>query len=386
MKAHFTWIAVAAAALLGLTACQQSKFTVEGTIEGAQDSILYFENVSLEGLVTLDSVKLSSDGAFSFSQERPEAPEFYILRIADQIINVSIDSTETVTVHAQWPNIGSDYEVSGSENCSRIRELALKQQELQRRFVALQFDRSMPRVASRDSLDHMLQAYKNDVVYNYIYKQPEQASSYFALFQAIGPWLIFDPRSNPDDVKAFAAVATSWDTFYPGALRGQNLHNIAIEGMNNTRIVAARQAQTIDQSKIVESGVLEISLADNHGQQRTLTSLRGQVVLLDFHSFTLQDSPQRILMLRGLYNKYHAQGLEIYQVSLDADEHFWRQMTQQLPWISVRDADGENAVRYNVQSVPEFFLIDRNNQLQKRSSQMKDLEAEIRSLLLIFGV
>ena len=381
MKAHFTWIAVAAAALLGLTACQQSKFTVEGTIEGAQDSILYFENVSLEGLVTLDSVKLSSNGTFSFSQERPEAPEFYILRIADQIINVSIDSTETVTVHAQWPNIGSDYEVSGSENCSRIRELALKQQELQRRFVALQFDRTMPRVALRDSLDHMLQAYKNDLTYNYIYKQPEQASSYFALFQAIGPWLIFDPRSNPDDVKAFAAVATSWDTFYPGALRGQNLHNIAIEGMNNTRIVAARQAQTIDQSKIVESGVLEISLADNHGQQRTLTSLRGQVVLLDFHSFTLQDSPQRILMLRGLYNKYHAQGLEIYQVSLDADEHFWRQMTQQLPWISVRDAEGENAVRYNVQSVPEFFLIDRNNQLQKRSSQMKDLEAEIRSLL-----
>ena len=381
MKAHFTWIAVAAAALLGLTACQQSKFTVEGTIEGAQDSILYFENVSLEGLVTLDSVKLSSNGTFSFSQERPEAPEFYILRIADQIINVSIDSTETVTIHAQWPNIGSDYEVSGSENCSRIRELALKQQELQRRFVALQFDRSMPRVASRDSLDHMLQAYKNDLTYNYIYKQPEQASSYFALFQAIGPWLIFDPRSNPDDVKAFAAVATSWDTFYPGALRGQNLHNIAIEGMNNTRIVAARQAQTIDQSKIVESGVLEISLADNHGQQRTLTSLRGQVVLLDFHSFTLQDSPQRILMLRDLYNKYHAQGLEIYQVSLDADEHFWRQMTQQLPWISVRDAEGENAVRYNVQSVPEFFLIDRNNQLQKRSSQMKDLEAEIRSLL-----
>ena len=381
MKAHFIWIAVAAAALLGLTACQQSKFTVEGTIEGAQDSILYFENVSLEGLVRLDSVKLSSNGTFSFSQERPEAPEFYILRIADQIINVSIDSTETVTIHAQWPNIGSDYEVSGSENCSRIRELALKQQELQRRFVALQFDRTMPRVASRDSLDHMLQAYKNDLTYNYIYKQPEQASSYFALFQAIGPWLIFDPRSNPDDVKAFAAVATSWDTFYPGALRGQNLHNIAIEGMNNTRIVAARQAQTIDQSKIVESGVLEISLADNHGQQRTLTSLRGQVVLLDFHSFTLQDSPQRILMLRGLYNKYHAQGLEIYQVSLDADEHFWRQMTQQLPWISVRDAEGENAVRYNVQSVPEFFLIDRNNQLQKRSSQMKDLEAEIRSLL-----
>jgi alkyl hydroperoxide reductase subunit AhpC len=105
------------------------------------------------------------------------------------------------------------------------------------------------------------------------------------------------------------------------------------------------------------------------------------VVLLDFHTFTLKDSPQRILQLRDLYNKYHNRGFEIYQVSLDFDEHFWRQMTMKLPWISVRDPEEMSAVMYNVQSLPEFFLIDRNNQLQKRSSQMKDVEAEIESML-----
>jgi hypothetical protein len=69
---------------------------------------------------------------------------------------------------------------------------------------------------------------------------------------------------------------------------------------------------------------------------------------------------------------------------LDGDEHFWKQMTAALPWISVRDADGVNSqllIQYNVQTLPEFFLIDRQNNLVKRSSQMKDLDAEIKKLL-----
>jgi glutathione peroxidase-family protein len=89
-------------------------------------------------------------------------------------------------------------------------------------------------------------------------------------------------------------------------------------------------------------------------------------------------------MLRELYNKYQAQGLEIYQVSLDPDEHFWKQQTAALPWISVRDGDGINSQRlmmYNIQAVPDYFLIDRGNNLVKRASAIKDLEAEIKKLL-----
>jgi peroxiredoxin len=185
-------------------------------------------------------------------------------------------------------------------------------------------------------------------------------------------------------VKVFAAVATCWDTYFPGAERGENLHNIAIDGMKNVRIVQAKSQQVIDESKVVEAGVIDIELTDNQGQVRRLSDLKGKVVLLDFHLFGLQDSPQRILTLRELYNKYHAQGLEIYQVSLDSDEHFWKQTTAALPWISVRDPEGPDSQRlmlYNVQSVPEFFLIDRGNNLVKRSSQIKDIDTEIKALL-----
>ena len=377
----------AAAVMVALTvaSCSNNKFKVEGQIDNAKDAVLYFENVGLEGINVLDSVKLSESGSFSFSEEAPTAPEFYRLRIADQIINVSIDSTETVSIKAQYPQMATQYEVSGSENCQKIKELALKQIDLHQRAMAIQENSSLDVDAANDSIMKLIDTYKEDVKNNYIFKEPMKAYSYFALFQTLGNWLLFNPRSNKEDIKVFAAVATSWDTYYPHAERGQNLHNIAIEGMKNVRIVEAQNSDIqVEASKVTEAGVLDIELLDNHGQMRRLTDLKGKVVLLDFHVFALKDSPARILLLRELYNKYQAQGLEIYQVSLDADEHFWKQQTAALPWISVRDEDGADSQRlrmYNIQTVPDYFIIDRGNNLVKRAAQMKDLEAEIRKLL-----
>lgn len=366
-------------------ACGGKEFHVEGTVANAKDSVLYFENVGLNGIEEIGKVTLDADGKFSFSGEAPEAPEFYRLRISDQIINVAIDSTETVTVKAQYPQMATAYEISGSDNNLKIKELALKQIELQERAIALENSNSLSSSEFRDSLMRMVDSYKEEVKRDYIFKEPYKSYAYFALFQTLGRWLIFDPKNNREDSKVFAAVATSWDTFHPGALRGENLHNIAIEGLRNARIMDAKQqSMTVDQSKIVESGVIEVELTDNKGQVRRLTDMKGKVVLLDFHVFAMEDSPKRILSLREYYNKYHAQGLEIFQVSLDQDEHFWKQMTDALPWISVRDADGLNShllIEYNVPSIPEFFLIDRQNNLVKRSSQMKDLDAEIKKLL-----
>ena len=382
---HIWKAAAMVIAAMTIASCNDNKFTVEGQISNAKDSILYFENVGIESVNVLDSVKLGVNGDFSFSENATKAPEFYRLRIADQIINISIDSTETVVVKGEYPGMASNYTISGSENCEKIKELTLKQMDLQSRAIAIQKNTALGIDAANDSILKIIDEYKKDVKTNYIYKEPYKAYSYFALFQTLGNWLIFNPRTDKEDIKAFAAVATSWDTYYPHAERGQNLHNIAIEGMKNQRIMAAKNQEfQIEASKVQESGVLDIALIDNKGNERHLTDLKGQVVLLDFHLFALEDSPARIIMLRELYNKYHAQGLEIYQVSLDSDEHFWKQQTAALPWISVRDADGVNSQRlvmYNIQAVPDLFIIDRGNNLVKRAAQIKDLEAEIKKLL-----
>ena len=374
---------VLALAVLGMASCSEKKFHVEGSITNAKDSVLYLENISLMGPQVIDSVRLDVDGKFSLAGEGQQAPEFYRLRISDQIISLSIDSTETVTVTAAYPQMASQYEVSGSENCSKIKELALRQMQLQQRALAVSRNEALTVDQSNDSIFALIRQYKEDVKREYIFPDPSKPYAYFALFQTLGNMLIFNPRANRDDIKVFAAVATSWDTFWPDAERGKNLHNIAIEGMKNVRIADADQSKTIDASKISTAGVIEIALNDNKGQLRKLTDLKGQVVLLDFHVFGHKDSPARILALRELYNKYHAKGFEIYQVSLDGDEHFWKQQTAALPWISVR-ADEENSgflTVYNIQTLPEYFLIDRGNNLISRSQQIQDLEKAIVNLL-----
>ena len=374
--------------MLGAVSCSNKKFEVSGNITDAKDSLLYFENISLNGAVVVDSTKLDADGNFSFAVDAPSAPEFYRLRIAGQIINVAADSTEHVTIKAAYPTMASQYEVSGSDECSKIKELAIGQMALQASINNIVRNTNLNDDVMRDSIRVILAQYKEGVKNNYIFKEPMKAYAYFALFQTIALGyenvLVFNPRSNEDDVKVFAAVATSWDTYYPKAERGLNLHNIAIEGLKNIRIMKAEQQQTVDPSKVEYTGVIDIALPDNKGNIRKLSSLKGKVVMLDFHLFETKESTARIMQLRELYNKYHAQGFEIYQVSIDPDEHFWKTSVAALPWVCVHSDDGLNAAElgmYNVRDIPTYFLIDKNNVLQKRDVQIKDIDAEIKALL-----
>lgn len=381
-------LALAVAAMASVTSCNEKKFHIDGTITGAADSTLYFENMGLDGAVKIDSAKLSEDGTFAFEGTAPTAPEFYRLRIAGQFINIAVDSTETINIKAQYPQMATQYEVSGSEDCQRIKELSLMQSSLQAQVNAIARNPELGAQAAADSVSRIVEAYKTRVKTEYIFKAPMKASSYFALFQTIyaggQPVLLFNPRTSEQDIKVFGAVATSWDTFYPNEKRGENLHNIAIEGMKDVRYLRSQQqAEEIEASKVNTSGILDFTLTDNTGAARSLSSLKGNVVLLDFHLFADQNSMKRIMSLRELYNKYHAQGFQIYQVAIDGDEHFWKTQTAALPWISTRVDDNTSSVlqMYNVQQVPTFFLLDRSCNVVKRDAQIKDIDAEIKALL-----
>lgn len=375
-------------AALTFASCNNKKFHINGNITEAKDSMLYLENISLDGPVAIDSVKLGEDGSFVFEENAKDSvcPDFYRLRIAGQTINLSIDSTETISVKAAYPSMSYQYTVDGSDNCNTIKELSLKQMNLQNLINDIAKNPNIGVDSADVIIDRAIHAYKQDIKSNYIFKAPMKASSYYALFQTLQVGrtntLIFNPRNNKEDVKVFAAVATSWDTYYPNAERGKNLHNIAIQGMKDIRIIESQMAaQQIDASKVQVNGVIELSLQDNKGIIRRLTDLKGKVVLLDFHLFAGEQSTKRIMMLREIYNKYHAAGLEIYQVSVDPDEHFWKTSTAALPWISVRDEKGQSVAKYNIQSIPTFFLIDRSNTLRARDVQIKDLDTAIKELL-----
>lgn len=372
---------IIAVGVIVLASCAGEQFHVNGSIANAKDSVLYFEHNGLEGFSTIDSVKLDEKGDFSFSSDKVDNPEFYRLRIAGQIINIAIDSTETVNVQATYPQMATDYSVKGSYENEKIKELALKQVDLQARCQTIYAER--PDIA--DSLVNVLvSGYKQAVSRNYIFKEPMRAYSYFALFQYIvvgnEARLIFDPTKDAKDNKVFGAVATSWDTYYPGSERTQNLHNITIKGMKDERIVQAQNKPVEVDAK--EMGVIDLPLRDNRGVEHHLTDLKGKVVLLDFHVFATEGSTEYIMKMRELYNKYHDRGLEIYMVSLDSNAHFWKEQVASLPWINVYDDTGiSRAYTAPAQTMPIIYLIDRDNNVVKNPSQIKNLSEEIERLL-----
>ena len=368
-------------ALLGAVSCTQSPLaTIEGHITEAADKTLYLDNIGVERTIVVDSARLDEDGAFRFRVAKPECFDFYRLRIGREILYLSVDSTETLRVTAELPSMSTAYEVEGSEDNLMLKQLVHKQSLLQRDIREQMRNVNTNAADIRAQIETRVQNYKAEVRMEYIYPNPGKPYAYFALFQRLGGTPIFAPTATRDDIRCFAAVATNLDLYHPEAERTKNLKSIALKGLRNTR-----PAQPIDYSalegKIVESSIIDIALPDIDGITRRLTDLKSKVVMLDLNVYGHPQSSARVLVMRELYDRYSAQGLEIYQVSLDENEHFWKTAVENIPWVCVRSEDAKEANLYGVQELPTYFLINRAGEIVKRDEMVEDLEKEIQRLL-----
>ena len=195
--------------------------------------------------------------------------------------------------------------------------------------------------------------------------------------------LLFDPVGNANDLMWVSAVANAWADRYPGRPRTENLLSIVKEGRRN-QAKPREIVLDLNHEKVRELGIIDMTMPDINGREVSLSSLRGKVVLLDFTAFSLPASQERILQLRDLYKRYHARGFEIYQVSVDADRHFWAQRCENLPWVSVfceEGLDSDMLKLYGVDHLPYYFLIDRNCDLQARQENISNLRQSIEALL-----
>ena len=368
---------------LVLAACKrQADFTVEGVVSGADGQVMYLENVGVSSVETLDSVRLTAAGEFRFERPRPAYPDFYRLRLNNQLINFSIDSTETISFVADAETFATSYRVEGSENCKAIKNITLAQldanQAIGRARRAYEADQLADTAYARQ-VEEAVGAYK-EVARRYIYSAPMSAAAYFALFQQIDGLLLFD-LYDKEDSKAYGAVATSLDHFYPESPRAKHLYNLALQSI---KVIRSQRPVNLDNVEREEVGYVDIELPDIQGVNQNLSALApGNIVLLNFTAYMSEWSPALNMALGELYVEYHDKGLEVYQVSLDSDVHFWKNAASNLPWTCVRDPQtvySQVAALYNVKQLPVIFVLDRSGNLVKRVDDMKNLAAEVGAL------
>jgi peroxiredoxin len=371
------------ATLIFLTACSDENFTVKGVVSGADGQTMFLEHVGVSSVGVLDSVKLNAAGKFTFKQPRPEYPDFYRFRLNNQLINFSIDSTEILTFTADAGTFATSYMIEGSENSKAIKQITLAQLDANQAIGRLRKDYDSKLISDTTYRTQVLEAadaYK-DVAWKHIYSTPMSTTAYFALFQTIDGLLFFN-LYDKNDSKAYGIVATSFDHYYPENPRTKHLHNLALQSI---KVIRQQRVLETDRINLQEINYLDISLTNLRGEVVKLSSVaNNKTVLVNFTAYQSEWSPALNMNLAELYEKYKAKGFEIYQVSLDIDTHFWKNVSSKLPWICVHDPESaysQIAALYNVKQLPALFLINKKGEIVKRIEDINTLDGDIRKAL-----
>jgi len=125
---------------------------------------------------------------------------------------------------------------------------------------------------------------------------------------------------------------------------------------------------------------------DPSGNPVSLSSLRGQYVLVDFWASWCQPCRQENPNIVNAYNTYKDKGFTILGVSLDQDSTAWKKAIadDKLTWNHVSDLkywDNAAAKTYGIRSIPASFLLDKEGKIIAKDLRGEALAAKLAELM-----
>lgn len=360
-------------ALLGMAAiaaasCSNNgpQWHLNGSIEGlGENDAIVLEGNNQGYWYVIDTIHPSKGGEIKYAGDVHGYPDIFRLRIGESSVYFPIDSIETVTINATAPDISTNHRLSGSPQAVNLAKVdsIITASAARNGVNAVVNDENMKR-----DLGKMILANPSDVV------------SYYIISKSIGGKPLFNPTVAFDH-RIIGAVANSFNQFRPDDPRTRYLANLYLRNRKPGQIKT--DGPKIE-AKLVKA--FEIDLFDQTGKKHSLLDLTesGRPVILNFTAYATEWSPAFNVELNKVYEKYHQQGLEIYQVSVDENEYAWKQTAKNLPWITVLNnvAEGGKVLQqYNVGALPTTFVFNRNGELVQRVLDIDDLDSAVAKCL-----
>lgn len=193
-------------------------------------------------------------------------------------------------------------------------------------------------------------------------------------------------RQKPGSMRSVMAIEENFG-YYAEASDVEPLYNALTDKVKNSAS-GVKVKKMLDVYKTVAVGMPapDISQPGPDGNPISLSSLKGQYVLVDFWASWCSPCRKENPNLVKAYNQYHDKGLAIFGVSYDTKKDKWEAAIQKdgLTWAHVSDLKGwQNAssATYYIRAIPSNVLVDRDGKIIAKNLMGKKLYARLAELL-----
>lgn len=340
-----------------------------GKIIGAGGKMLYLDKLSNSAVNPLDSVKISTDGAYSFSVEVKETG-FFRLRLQENNFAVlMLDPGAKLVFDGKAENLGLSAKVKGSpenewlsEGTRFLIKNGMRGDSLEQAASAIPDIQTNTQEQMRfQKIFEEMQESEFSMIRTYINNHPNSLTC-----------LAFIERLNPDENFSYF----------------KKLDDGLMKAHPNSEFTKGFHERVSELSKLaVGSPAPEISLNNPEDVPVPLSSLKGKVVLIDFWASWCRPCRAENPNVVRLFNKYQSKGFEVYSVSLDRDKNSWVEAIAKdgLVWKSHVSDLGywQSAVvkQYNISGIPMTFLIDKEGKIIGKGLRGQELEEKLSSIL-----